>query len=395
MLNAVHMPVPDAELRRRQDLALSVMEKNGVDAVIMFTWGDMVAGPIKWLSGVAHYYSLGAVMDKECFAIFRSGDEYPIDADMPVVKKGETQLPHRVWSCAYVPGMTHAVESFGKAMEIYIRKRGFKKLGWFGLNYINAAIYKYLTENLKDLEFVDLTAAMDEVRLVKGEYEMERYKHVVYIHDRLLDFCYASLRPNMTNRMLDREVLNKAMEMGCVEFNTSLIRSWRGDRALGVDEQYQIGDYVYMLIEVAGPSGEWGEIARLFRIGMEPEKIWVERSDKLLEMQKKVAKACVPGAVAEEVFEYCKKLQAEAGFFPESRMCIHGQGVDIVDLPTFTPGDKTVLKEGMFIAIHPAWAHEAKGSVAPYFSYTDNFVIEKDGAHLLNKTPQKIFTVEV
>lgn len=393
MLNALHTPTPDAEIRRRQDLILKVMADHHVDAAVMYNSGDMCGGVFKWATDVAHYYSMAGILCKDCVAIFRSGNECAVDAQIPLVKKGELQLPHRVWSCPYVHGASFNAYRFGEAMAYFIRQKGFRKIGWVGMTYISASVYKYLTENLPEVDFVDLTGDVDDVRLVKSPCELEGYLRSVDLHDRLIQFCTASIRPYLTLHMLDGEIMSKAAELGAVEFNTSLIRAWRGERALGPHEQFLPGDYIYVLIEVAASGGEWAECSRLFRLGMEPEQKWVDISDKLIEMQQKVAAKCVPGAIPEEVFEYCKQLQVEAGFYPELRMCIHGQGVDIVDLPIFTAGDKKPLKEGMFIAIHPAWQNSADGWGAPYLTYTDNFLVEKDGAHRLSKTPQKIIVV--
>lgn len=395
MLNALHTPIADSEMRRRQDLVLATMNKAGVDAIVMYTSGDMCGGVMKWLAGISHYYSMAGILCKDCIAIFRSGNECETTKDVPLTPQGELQLPHRVWSCPYVHGATHNAFRFGEAMTYFIRQKGFKKIGWVGQTYISATVYKYLTENLTDVEFVDFTSEIDEVRLVKSPCELEGYLRSVDLHDRLIQFCTASIRPNISLHMLDGEIMDKAANLGAVEFNTSLIRAWRGDTALGPHDPFMPGDYMYVLIEVAGSGGEWAECGRLFRLGMEPEQKWIDISDKLIEIQEKVAKRCVPGAIAEDVFEYCKQLQVEAGFYPEPRMCMHGQGVDIVDLPLFTAGDKTVLKEGMFLAIHPAWQNNPNGWGAPYFNYTDNYIIEKDGARRLSKTPQKIITVGI
>ena len=382
----------DAELKRRQDLILSVMEENQVDAAVMYNSGDMIGGPLKWASDYSHYYSMAGIICKECLAIFRSGNECKFDEDRPLVPKGD-RLPERIWSCPYVHGATFNSERFGEAMAYFIQTHNFKRIGWLGLNYISASVYKYLTEHLTDVEFVDLMPKLDEVRLVKSPEEMKGYLESVDLHDRLVQYCTATIRPRLTIRELNLEIMAQASLLGAIEFNTSLIRGWRGERALGIDEQFEPGDYCYILIEVAAKAGEWAECSRLFRLGMEPEEKWVKIADKLAEIQHKVAEKCVPGAVAEDIFEYCKQLQVEAGFYPELRMCIHGQGVDIVDLPIFTNGDKTVLQEGMFIAIHPAWQNCAEGWDAPYLSYTDNFIVEKDGAKRVSKTPQQIITV--
>jgi len=43
----------------------------------------------------------------------------------------------------------------------------------------------------------------------------------------------------------------------------------------------------------------------------------------------------------------------EMGMPIEDRICIHGQGYDLVEMPGFGEEDETILEENMFIAIHP------------------------------------------
>lgn len=121
----------------------------------MYNSGDMCGGVFKWATDVAHYYSMAGILCKDCVAIFRSGNECAVDAQIPLVKKGELQLPHRVWSCPYVHGASFNTYRFGEAMAYFIRQKGFRKIGWVGMTYISASVYKYLTENLPEVDFVD------------------------------------------------------------------------------------------------------------------------------------------------------------------------------------------------------------------------------------------------
>ena len=85
----------------------------------------------------------------------------------------------------------------------------------------------------------------------------------------------------------------------------------------------------------------------------------------------------------------------EFGYTIEKRLCIHGQTYDIVDLPMFTIGDKKPLKENIFFTIHPTYytSPDCDFKAGPSFNYTDNYLVKKDGAKLLSKTPREIITI--
>lgn len=395
MLNPRFEQTPDSEMKRRQEAILAVMAEKDVDAIVMYSYSDMVAGTLKYAVDITHAYSLAAILCPEGIALFRNGNNTPYDADLPFVSKGE-QLPQRIWTHIFLPGITYLTYCYAQAMDYFIKSRGFKRVGWTGYSFLPAPLCQYLIENNPTVEFVDFTAEVDEVRLVKSEWEIERFLRCVDLHDRLIMACRSLIRPRLTAHQLSVEIMDAAAQLGAVEFNTTLINHWRDDVTLDHDTPMLPGDYLWVLVEVAGVGGEWGECARLFRLGEEPEQKYVKICNDLIKIQDAVAAACKPGAIPEEVFLLNNKLLEEYGYNPERRICIHGQTYDIVDLPLFSEGDKKPLKENMFIAIHPAYyAVDGEYKKSPSFNNTDNYLIEKDGARLLSKTPREIITVGI
>ena len=397
MLNARYEPVADFEMKRRQQAVLKVMEEKGVDALVLCNFSDMVAGPLKYFVDKTNAYTMSAILSKDGIVIYLSAFDNPPDQD-PVFRPMGEALPVALCTAPYLPGITFNNHRYAAAMTYYIKKCGFKRIGWGGFSYVPAHMYKYLLENNPGVEFVDFTEEVNAIRLVKSEWEIGRMLKCVDIHDRLAMACYHFIRPNLTPHMLNLELMDAAAKMGSVEFNTGLIRHWRTidgkDVDLGLDTQMKRGDYIWVLMEVTGTDGEWGEVARLYRLGEEPEQRFVDICNNLLNVQHTVAKACVPGAVAEDIFVLNNKMLADYGYPIEERLCIHGQTYDIVDLPLFVEGDKTVLQENMFFTIHPAYQSGPRCFDAPYINFTDNFLVKEGGAVRLNKTEQKIFVVD-
>jgi Xaa-Pro aminopeptidase len=396
MLGPTFQPTADSEMKRRHDAILAAMAEKSVDAIVMYNYGDMVAGIFKYVTDTSHAYPLTALLCAEGIALFRHGVDTPYSANIPFESKGK-RLPVRKWTCPFLPGITYLSNRYAEAMTYFIKSRGFKRIGWAGFNFIPANIYKYLIEHNPNVEFVDFTSEIDDIRLVKSEWEIERFMRCVDLHDRLIMACRAMIRPYITTHMLNLEIMDTAAHLGAVEFNTRLITHWRDDVVIDHNSQILPGDYVWVLVEVAGVGGEWAECARLFRLGAEPEKKYIEVSNNLLGMQDAVAAACKPGAIPEDIFHLHNKMMIECGYNPERRICIHGQTYDIVDLPLFTDGDKKPLKENMFFTIHPTYFSNTNCDFndGPCFNYTDNYLVEKDGSRILSKTPREIITIGI
>jgi len=266
-----------------------------------------------------------------------------------------------------------------------------------GYAYLPSALIDYLRDNNPGVKFVNFTDELDDIRLVKSAWEIERFQRCVDLHDRLMLACQSMIRPYLTAHELGLSIMDIAARLGATEFNTLLMTHWRDDQVLSHNAQIMPGDYIWVLIEVAGVGGEWGEVARTFRVGMEPEKIWVERSNNILAIQDAVAKACKPGAIPEDMLKLTNKMLKEFGYPEEKRFCMHGQTYDIVDLPFFIMGDKKPLKENMFFTIHPTYY---TGTALNFietmrFNYTDNYLVKKDGAQLLSHTPRKFITIPI
>jgi len=382
--------VADSEMKRRQQTVLKAMEKAGIDCIIMHKFGDRFGATMRYLTDVVGGYPPSAIMSKEGLCIFQMGPSS--NADLPELKVVGDKLPEGVWRYPGLPNTQFLIDAVPDAMTRYIKKHNFKKIGWVGLQFIPASIYKYLTANLSGVEFVDFTTPVDEIRRVKSPYEIERWMKTVELHDRLVAALPAMLRPGITPLELGLEIDALSAKLGCIEFQNRVINFARGDQffSLSMHEDFAIGDYVFVLVEVAGPGGEWGECGRIFSLGVEPNEHWKQVAKNINAIQDAVAAACKPGGIPQEIFRMSNKMLKEFGYPEEKRIHSHGQTYDIVDLPLFVEGDLAPLLENEFVTIHP-------GAVAPPFimNHTDNYLIEKNGARLLNKTPREIIPVPV
>lgn len=392
MLNPVTTKVVKPELKKRQEAVLKVMEENGIEALILHNSGDMFGGQYRWLTDMTRYYPPTAIFCKEGIAFFQHGDVMPIDEDLEFVDKGGA-CKIRNWTTPHIPSITYLQDETAKAMQFFITKQGFKKIGYCGMSFIPTSISRYLEKTLPEVQFVDFTDEVDKLMIVKSEYDIDRMMKCVDIHDKLVDSVKNFMRPNRyTCLTLNLEIMKQAMDLGAIEFNTHRICAWRNGRVLDYNNEYfQKGDYFYILVEVAAVDGEWGECGRLYRLGEEPEQKYVDAARKLLEIRKACQKAMVPGAIPEDIWHMANQMRKDLGWREEKRLFAHGQGYNIVERPMFTDKDTEPLVENTFLAIHPVFYDEN----GIFFDFTDNYLVTPEGALRLSKTPEEIITVTV
>jgi Xaa-Pro aminopeptidase len=79
----------------------------------------------------------------------------------------------------------------------------------------------------------------------------------------------------------------------------------------------------------------------------------------------------------------------DRGYPIETRIYAHGQGYDLVERPSFQPGEKMKIEAGMNIAIHPAVISDNGIGLL-----CDNYIVTETGAsECIHKTPKEIFVV--
>ena len=142
------------------------------------------------------------------------------------------------------------------------------------------------------------------------------------------------------------------------------------------------------MIEVNGPGGYYGELCRTWCLG-EPPKDLLDHYETGLEAQKRAAALLKPGAKPGDILKANNDFLVSKGFRAEGRLFGHGQGYDLIERPALRPDETMTLQAGMLIALHPVTSSDKA-----YVLCCDNYFINKDGAELLQKTPQKVMVIE-
>ena len=387
----IRFPIPTRELERRWSLVREAMKKEGIDTIVM-------QNDNQWLGGYVRYFTdLPSEQAYPYTVIFPANDE------MTVISSGSASPPPPPdWASrgikekiglSYFRAFHYTNNIDAEAIVNVLKRRNDKRVGMVNLGLIPAATYLYMKEQLTEVEFVDATDLVDDIKAVKSDDEIEYIRKCVEIQDIAATAVSTILRPGIYEYEIRSELTRILTDLGSEEqwimigsdqpgVNTGQHPTFFQNRRI------EKGDQVLIMIEVNGPGGYYGELGRTWCLG-EPPKELLRCWDIALEAQKRAANLLKPGAKPGDVLIANNEFMVSKGFVGEGRLFAHGQGYDLVERPALRPDETMLLKAGMLIALHPIASNDQA-----YAFCCDNFLIKENGSELLHKTPQKILVIE-
>ena len=282
----------DQEIARRHNAVYSLMEQEGVDALLVYGSGRY-ASDVYWLSDWPS--------SREAYVLLQSGKEpvilmqlfnhYPMAKVMSVIKDVR-------WAGA----------NTGNSVVELIRERGLgeKKLGLVGS--ISYQIYNKLREKYPGATFNDLNAKMRMMRTVRSPEEIERIR----LASKLTDDSIQAMAEGLQEGMREDEILAviepvylKQGGYAGIHFIASMpMRNpdFPVPSQFHSNRRLQKGDC--LITEISGAySGYSGQIHRTFSIGEGPTPEWKQMHDVALEAFEILARVIKDGATTTEAEE--------------------------------------------------------------------------------------------
>jgi Xaa-Pro aminopeptidase len=388
----IRYPIPTRELERRWSAIRAAMKAQGIGCLVLQNDNQYLGGYCRYLTDIpteqAYPWTVLFPQDEEMTLILHGGPPPSLPAPPDYVIRGVKERINQ----PYLRTLHYTNHLDAQEAVKVLKRRGDKKVGLVGLGAMQAAFYKYLTENLPNVQFVEFTDPIDQLKAVKSEDELVYIRKTVETHDMVFAAMPTIIRPGMYEYQVRSEIARVLTDLGSEEQLIMMSSAPAGQRAVNIhsfyqNRQIQWGDQVMIMIEPNGPGGFYGEIGRTWCLGEAPQellKLW----DIAVEAQEMTAKMVKPGARPADVFNALNKFLAERGQPLENRLFAHGQGYDLVERPAFRPDEDMVLKANMFVALHPTAA-----SATAYAWCCDNFLITEQGGVRLHKTPREIFVI--
>jgi Xaa-Pro dipeptidase len=236
---------------------------------------------------------------------------------------------------------------------------GFEKECWF----LTTAAYEQLCSKFPDASIRDCSGAVEELRLIKSEREIEYIRKAGKAAEKATKAGLESCAPGRTENEVAAEIFRALLMegseyMGLYPFITSGPRSALG-HATWQNRQLQKGDAVFI---------EIGACVRRYHAALMRTAVIGDPSDKMKKVAQAVADGLAaavasmkPGATAGEVDDACRGTISRAGF---GQYFHHRTGYSIGiafppdwgegDILSLKGGERTVLKPNMVFHTPPA-----------------------------------------
>lgn len=377
-------PPKRAELRhRRWERAWTMMEERNFDALVLAHQGSITE--YGYLTYFAEYFTVL----RSAYAVIFPGE--PPTLILPT--RADAYLAQMQTSLDTVrAGMGDVVAgepALGQELvsQLTIDGREVDQVGIAGMNQImNVEDYRHLRDQLPDVDLVDATKAVGELKAVKEPVELPLARESAEIGDAAIERFLEIADEGTTGWELRGEMERETQSRGAKEVLTFV---GRGPYFLHrpTADPIEQGDLLTVYSEVVGPNDYWTERAITCAVG--------DVSDR----KRRIGEACYaalehaeaelsPGNTAADV---ARSIEAVASEVDVDTGIWHGHGVGVDhDQPVISADNDTVLERGMVISVHPNFSDESAGIGA---SVADTYVITEDGYERLSTLPRTFRTI--
>jgi Xaa-Pro aminopeptidase len=365
-----------AEIERRYDNVRAAMRKHELDALIVSgSEYSGFEGAVRYMCGflILHRYAYVVIAaDDDPVCVFPREATWVGDHSATFIEKREFP-PH----C-------------GQWMADYLKGKGVKKLGIYGLEYIiNVRDYSALAA--KDFEIIDFEIPFDYARAQKSEEELKSVRHSMEVNKKGVLEVIKAYQPGKTERELMAVAERTFTSSGCARNTMDMILagpkgSLRPQMVFPSERRVEKSDSMVYGLEVAGEGGHWVEFSRVVAPeGLDPvQSELMAAYQEFHELAKEHMKA---GNTAEEVSKACMKPIFDRGY-RSGHVCGHSIGMTMIEMPRIGEGYDFVLPENMVCSMHPHFMTQDRQH-SLYFQET--YRVGRDRGEPLSGVPIKVY----
>ncbi|WP_256761856.1 Xaa-Pro peptidase family protein [Cohnella sp. WQ 127256] len=266
---------------------------------------------------------------------------------------------------------------------------GLKRLG-VEKSHLTMNRFEALSETLEAEQYVDVEAALTNMRAIKSADEILRLRNAARLVEQVLHDGLKHVKAGITEMDIAAE-LEYAMKKAGVgpAFTTTVLSGEKSALPHGAtgNRQIQHGDMLLFDMGVAA-NGYLSDITRTFAVGDVSDKM-KEIYDIVLEANARGIAAMHPNAVLADVDHAARQCIADRGYGEYFTHRVgHGLGIEVHEYPSVHGDNRDQLREGMVITIEPGIYLPGIGGVR----IEDDVLVTSTGAETLTTFPRS-FTV--
>jgi Xaa-Pro dipeptidase len=248
-----------------------------------------------------------------------------------------------------------------------------------------------------------LTDIVDEVRIVKSDYEIGRSAHACQVvnlgHEKLLETCHPGVPEGAIYAAASQAMMARIIaDIPEANFTVSRVVGAVWPPALSHDPHIiptittpMVEGGPHVSIVFAQVDGYAVELERTFFLGTVPERAR-EPFDVMFEARALAHELASPGACMAEIDRVIRRFIVDRGY----GHCIlhrtgHGLGITGHEAPYLADGYERELVPGMLISIEPGIYIPGVGG----FRHSDSILITDDGCAKLTRAPETLAEVTI
>ena len=373
-------PFAENEYRARYERASALMERDGLDALVISEKNNY------WYFTGLISYQFDHLMRPQIGVLPKGGK--PLALVYGNEKSKAQSLPWigEVRSYVDVPFPQQMIADSLKEMGLEEAKLGFElgedqRLG-FPANYLSA-----LSEALPKAKIRDASPALCELRLIKSGLEIAAMRRACEISMKAYDRCLPQLRPGMTRREIAARLFIAMIEEGANPRTPGFLML-NASTAYD-DRRYQKGDRMVADFG-ACYEGYFGDITRMAIFGA-PTAEQKKEHEVAQELIRLCAEAMKPTTPIAELPRIANRELERRGYpkVESPKRIGHGIGLARAEPPSLNEVEKAIHRPGMILALEPKVRTE-KGSV----HLEEDLLITEDGAEFLTSGAEELRTIE-
>ena len=311
-----------------------------------------------------------------------------------------------------------------KAISSILKKQGGLKRIGLEWDVLPVSQFRQLEKMFPQSEFVDISKAIKQVRMIKSPYEIDQLRYSAKILDEVFEYAKRILKPGVT----EIEAESNLIELGRRRGHQGLtrMRAWNQDMVNACVLSGNSGSVLTHLdVSVIGPgispafpqgssfnsierdvpiqidfsiayNGYITDGARTYVIGTLPQKL-KEAYQVALEIRDEMEKMAKPGVPCSDLYhlssQIVKKRRLEDYFIGTKKnqapFVGHGIGLEIDELPLLARGFSQPLEIGMVFAFEPKFIFPEMGAVA----LEDDYAVTEVGVERLTHADDNIIVI--
>jgi len=347
------MWIPEKECWNRIRRTQEILKKENLELALVY-YDELNIANGWYLSGWCPQFESGIILvPKEDDPIILGGPE---SEPFAKISSGVTKtrnvpvfmVPEEEYPNAYI-------SSFGEIFQEIGAKDNVEKIGIVGLNKMPYGVFKSLSEELKGMEFVDITGQFEEMRKTKTPWEIETIRTSFKIADEGIKTMEDKIKSGITEYEIAAVGEGKVRSLGANGFGFKTVVG-SGKRSNGVvptasDKRLEEGEILILGISprYRGYSAAAGFT---YVVGGSFTKEQSQYFRDVAEAFQITKENLVVGKSGREIDAPTRKFFENKGY-SKYLICpfVHTVGIYEADAPFFGPHSDDVLKPNMTVCI--------------------------------------------